>query len=98
MLFRSPEPDQREAHEGGKLSCFSPLRKVLILGLVLTCGAGSDHRSPTNGRREVRLIMRCTWGGSFGRVWAWRVAYLGRLRYRLGLKPAAQFRERDVWP
>jgi hypothetical protein len=39
-VFDIPRADQREAPEGGKLCCFSLLRKVLILGLVLTCGAG----------------------------------------------------------
>ena len=53
MLFGSPEPDQREAPGTSKFFCLSLLRKVLILGLILTFGAGSEHRSPTNGRRGV---------------------------------------------
>src|ERR1035438_5683128 len=85
--FRHPGADQREALEGGKLCCFSLLRKILILDLVLTCGDGSDHRCPTNGRGELLGIMLCTWGGSFGRVCAWRVAYPERLRYRIGFGP-----------
>src|SRR5271154_1427867 len=85
--LRHPRADQREAPECGKLGRLSPLRKVLTLVLVLVGGTGADHRSPTNGRRESSPIMRCTWGGSLGRVCAWRVACPEPLRYRIGFGP-----------
>src|SRR5271156_4111331 len=46
-------------------------------------------RPPISDQREARgaRVMRCTSGGSFGRVCAWRVAYPERLRYRIGLGP-----------
>jgi hypothetical protein len=97
MLFRHPRADQREAPEGGKLFCFSLLRKVLILGF-LTCGAGSDHRSPTNGRRGV--LVSCGVSG----VEALEEFALGMLHVQsgfgigLGLSQAIQFRKSDVWP
>ena len=96
--FDIPGADQREALEGRKLCCFSPLRKVLILVLVWLAGMGqSTDPRPTGGascNRSCRVF-----GEEALKEFALGALHIqGRFGIGLGLDQAIQFRQRDVRP